>query len=95
NYNKQLDFEHLAGYMNLNRDYVCALFKKVTNQSITRYLIGIRIKKAKELLLNTNFNMNSICLEVGIENEQYFCKLFKKYEGISPNQYRSLYWRGL
>lgn len=90
NYTKQLDLNMLAGYVGLSPNYICNIFKKVTNETIIGYLNMVRIKKAKELMLNSQLNINQICEMIGIENWKYFSELFKKYEGISPKQYRTL-----
>lgn len=91
NYKKDLDIGFLADTLKLNRDYMCNIFRKTTNYTLVNYLNKLRINKAKELLLSSSCNINIICKEVGINNEYYFSKLFKKLEGITPKQYRSFF----
>ena len=90
NYKKHLDLNELGAYMGLNANYLCNIFKKTTGHTILNYHNRIKINKAKELIMSSELNINRICIEVGIENEQYFSRLFKKNEGISPKQFRLL-----
>jgi two-component system response regulator YesN len=48
----------------------------------------VRIDKAKELLANPNLKIVDISQAVGYQDEKYFSKVFKKLEGVSPNEYR-------
>ncbi|MHB1483511.1 MAG: helix-turn-helix domain-containing protein [Saccharofermentanales bacterium] len=91
NYKNDLDISILASLLKLNRDYMCNVFRKTTNFTLIDYLNKLRINKAKELMLSSDNKINMICKEVGIENEYYFSKLFKKYEGITPRQFKSFF----
>ncbi|UZQ86925.1 helix-turn-helix transcriptional regulator [Thermoclostridium stercorarium] len=61
------------------------------NMSITDYLNTYRIEKAKNMLKNSNLNLEKIALSVGYNNIQSFKRYFKKYEGITPSEYRKIY----
>ncbi|MCJ0586345.1 helix-turn-helix domain-containing protein, partial [Enterococcus cecorum] len=54
----------------------------------------IRIKRAQYLLLNSNFNINEISEEIGYNNTNYFSKMFKKLNGITPKEFREEYKDG-
>lgn len=64
------------------------LSKKNFNMGISDYIRLQRIKKAKKLLLSTEDSISQIALSVGIRDTNYFIRTFKKYEGITPLQYR-------
>ena len=64
-------------------------FKKSTGKSPSQYLIDIRIKKAEELLLFSNYTSSQIAEFLGYYNYSYFSRLFKKRVGVSPNEYRT------
>ena len=48
-----------------------------------------RMERAKSLLQDTNMKINMICVQVGYQDAEYFCTLFKKITGVTPNQYRA------
>ncbi len=64
------------------------LFKEVFKISPLNYVTQIRIKKAKELLIHTEYQVGEIAGMVGIFDEVYFSKFFKKHTGKTPNEYR-------
>ena len=64
------------------------LFKALFNSTPNRYLTSVRIKKAKELLLNPEISIKRIAELSGFEDFYYFSKVFKKETGLSPMQFR-------
>ncbi|KRE96686.1 transcriptional regulator [Paenibacillus sp. Soil766] len=62
-------------------------FKQVTGQTFIDYLTQFRLNQAKKLLVETDEKINDIAMQVGYQ-PPYFNRLFKKYEGITPGQYR-------
>lgn len=89
NYQTQLTLEKVAGQMMLNPTYFSTLFKQATGSSFKDYLNYIRIEESKKLLTNTGDSILDIALAVGFENQSYFTKVFKKYTGMTPKQYRN------
>ena len=59
--------------------------------TIGEYLTHLRIEKAKSLLMHTDISNASIASRTGINSQQYFCRLFKKETGMSPQEYRRSY----
>ncbi|MNY49749.1 Arabinose operon regulatory protein [compost metagenome] len=78
----------MASHIHLNPSYFSALFKEQTGFTFSEYVARSRIQKAKELLLQTRLTIADISEQVGYQTSKYFIKLFKEYEGTSPNQYR-------
>ncbi len=64
------------------------LFRENIGTSVNEYLIFCRMEKAKEYLLQTDEPVCRICERVGIPNYTYFCKLFRKREGMTPQAFR-------
>lgn len=64
------------------------LFKENTGLSPHRYLLEIRIAKACELLEDTDLSIAQICAEIGIADQNYFSRVFKKIRNCSPSEYR-------
>ena len=71
--------------------YISRVFKQRTGKNLTDFIGEIRIQKAKELLTQTDQKVGDIAAAVGIENRTTFLRVFKKYEGISPIEYRNLH----
>ncbi|MFQ8730023.1 MAG: helix-turn-helix domain-containing protein [Enterocloster bolteae] len=55
------------------------------------YLNSYRIEHAKTKLKDSNLSVNEISYSVGFQDARYFSKLFKKYVGITPKDYRKIY----
>lgn len=88
NYQKNLTQDFISCLFYLNRSYLSQLFKAKTNQKFVDYLNQVRIDKAKELLSGSDRKMYQVAKAVGYDNVKYFFRVFKKYEGITPEQYR-------
>ncbi|WP_151737785.1 response regulator transcription factor [Paenibacillus tengchongensis] len=88
-YMHNFELERLAETVGMNASYISRLFKYKTGQTITDYLIGIRIAKAKELLTTRPDLKNyEIAEKVGYSDPVYFNKLFKKVCGVTPKDYK-------
>jgi len=88
NYMNDLNVNKLAEYVNLNRSYLCSVFKKILNTSPQTYIAQYRMNKACELLKNQTYSISDISLMVGYKDYAVFQRYFKKTIGTSPNQYR-------
>ncbi|MPM46184.1 HTH-type transcriptional activator RhaR [bioreactor metagenome] len=86
-----LSLESVSGIVQLNSSYFSALFKKSVGKGFADYIVDLRIRKAKELLVETNFSIANIALQIGYRDPKHFAKLFKKCCQIKPNEYRKLY----
>ncbi len=91
NFRQQNSLELLGSCFNLNPFYLQKLFKKYIGQSPNEYCIYMRITHAKELMRTTNKSISEIAYQVGVENLGYFTRLFKKHEGLTPQEYRQLW----
>ncbi len=91
NYAQKISLEKIANNMYLSPVYISRIFKEVTGESPINYLIKIRLAKAKELLeKDDSSNVKAIGTAVGYDDVYHFSKLFKKYYGISPLNYRKM-----
>jgi YesN/AraC family two-component response regulator len=73
-------------YMSKSNFFRC--FKREFGISPVDFIILERINAAKKLLKNINVTISQVCYAVGINNLSYFFKLFKRVEGITPNEFR-------
>jgi len=78
--------------MNITANYISHIFKSSTGMSFPEYLTMVRIEKAKELLINTQDQINDIGCKCGYNNISTFMRSFKNIVGISPGKYRSIYF---
>lgn len=89
-YRQNFELERLSDRVGMNASYLSRLFKCKTGKTITDYLIGIRITKAKELLKDhPDLKNYEIAEKVGYNDPVYFNKLFKKVCGVTPKDYKS------
>lgn len=90
NYSEKISLDRIAENMYLSPFYISKIFKSETGDTPIRYLINIRLEKAKELLENeSESSIQEIAGRVGYEDAYHFSKLFKKRYGLSPSQVRN------
>lgn len=72
----------------ISKNSLYKLFRIHRNCTVVEYITQKRLEKAKKLLIETDRSVCDIAEAVGVSNYTYFCRLFKKKEGMSPMQYR-------
>ena len=88
-YKEPISLNSVAEQLNITPQYLSRLFMKEMSRSFVDYLTSYRMERAKNLLQDTNMKINMICVQVGYQDAKYFCTLFKKITGVTPNQYRA------
>ncbi|MDO8686267.1 MAG: helix-turn-helix domain-containing protein, partial [Clostridiales bacterium] len=88
NFHTNIQLDVVALKFGLNSKYLSRVFKCLTGSNFCDYLSDIRLQKAKELLKNTQMMIQDIALNVGYNDHQYFHRVFKKYCGVTPNEFR-------
>ncbi|WP_078408605.1 response regulator [Priestia abyssalis] len=91
NFNRDVKLQEIADRFYLSREYISRKFKQEFNENISDYLVKIRMNKAKSLLKNSQLKIYEIANMIGYQDDKYFRKVFKKIEGITPNEYRGLH----
>lgn len=86
-YNEKIKIDDISDKMQLSSSYIGNIFKRVTGKSIIKYLLEVRISKAKDLLRDGN-TVSETAHMVGFNDIFYFSKVFKKLESITPSQYK-------
>lgn len=84
----QWTIENLASTIGMSRAAFAKKFTSLVGQTVFTYLSNLRIQKAKEMILTTNWLIDDIALNVGYESERAFNKTFSKYMGMTPKQFR-------
>jgi AraC-like DNA-binding protein len=82
--------KYLANKVHLSPSYLSDLLKKETSKNAQEHIHFYLIEEAKNILLNSEKNINEIAFDLGFEYPQYFNKLFKKKTGKTPMEYRNL-----
>lgn len=80
--------DEICAYTNLNKYYLCHLFKETTSMTLSDYILQKRLSLAKQKLLYTDQSISEIALSCGFGSFSYFSALFKKNETISPGAFR-------
>ncbi|MDE6673333.1 MAG: AraC family transcriptional regulator [Acetatifactor sp.] len=94
-YSEKISLDTIAENMYLSPFYISKIFKSETGDTPIRHLINIRLERAKEMLMQEEMSIQKVAAAVGYEDAYHFSKLFKKYYGKSPLQFRKENMRGL
>jgi two-component system response regulator YesN len=93
NLGNDLTLTKLAEVGGFNASYLSRIFKQKYHCNVSEYIVQERMQCAKRLLIETNKKVNKIGEEVGYSLPHSFTRIFKKSEGITPVEYRELYWK--
>ena len=88
NYSNNITLKAVAKHVHLNPAYFSTIFKQSSGSSYKEYLNMVRIEESKRLLANTDYSIIDIAIATGFEDQSYFSKVFKRYTGLTPKQYR-------
>ncbi|WP_227793413.1 phosphoenolpyruvate hydrolase family protein [Paenibacillus guangzhouensis] len=89
NYMNEISFIDLARVAHVSRSYLSSLFTKSVGCSFQTYIVQYRMDKAAEILDRENILLSELAPLVGYQDYAQFSKMFKKYKGCTPKQYRS------
>lgn len=89
-YQKDISLQDLADLCNVNTNYAGNLFKSETGEPFIKYLTRLRMERAEILLKSTEGTVAEIAAMVGYNDYFYFAKVFKKYAGMTPTEYRGM-----
>ncbi|WP_248923878.1 response regulator [Paenibacillus hamazuiensis] len=88
---KDLSLNRLSEKVYMNPSYLSRLYKQLTGTGISEFILEVRMEKAKELLKLSRHKVQDISRMTGFETPAYFTRLFKKYTGLTPQEYRELH----
>ena len=83
----ELSLDYVAEHVNVNPSYLSSVFNREVGMNLARYVMGLRVEKAKALIASGTLRVADIALQVGYHNKRYFCEVFKKIEGCTPKEY--------
>lgn len=85
-----LSLNSIADQLSMSPIYLSRLYKQLTVNSLSDVIAEMRMNKAKELLRDSEYTVSEIAEKTGYTNSSYFYRLFKKNNGITPNDYRKM-----
>jgi AraC-like DNA-binding protein len=88
NLREPLRIDHICKKFHISKNSLYAHFKETYGKTVNEFIVDERMNMASQLLLNGSEPIYIVAESVGIDNHTYFCKIFKKRNGITPNQYR-------
>ena len=90
NYMKQPGLEFISKAAGVSSQHLCRLFRQTMNCRPMEYITKRNIQAAKMLLAETQKTIDQIAGETGFCDSSYFCKIFQRFESITPSQFRSI-----
>lgn len=88
NSTSNIKLKDLALITKLSPNFLCKIFKDVTQETISAYIHKCKIVQAKKLILQSELSMKQIAFSCGFESDTYFFYLFKRYEGMTPSEFK-------
>lgn len=89
NFDQKLSLQIVADSLYVSTWHLCKVLKKETGTNFVDLLNGIRVNKAKEMLVTTNLRIYEVATKVGYSDTAYFSKIFKRFVDMTPNEYRN------
>lgn len=88
NLSGDLSLTHFAEMLHFHPIYLSNLFRQVTGKCFSDYIGEMKVDRAKELIKSSSMKIIEISGLLGFTSQSYFNRFFKKYTGITPNEYR-------
>ena len=93
-FGEDIYLDMMSELLGITSNYLSHYFKEKTGVTFSDYLAGIRIKKAKEMLAETDMRVDEIALAVCYQHTNSFIRMFKKMTGQTPGEYRKTVGKG-
>ncbi len=84
----RISLDQVASVANMSASHFCRVFKKATDMNFSEYVSRVRIEKAKNMLLESNYTMTHIAFDTGFNSVTDFNRTFKKITGVTPTGFR-------
>ena len=88
NYTEKIQIPYLARLENLSNSRYITIFSKEMGKTPSEYILDLRLSRARELLLTTDMEISLVGASSGYKDQYFFSRIFKKYTGMSPNEFR-------
>lgn len=88
NLHKDISVLDVADAVFLNSKYLNTVFKQVTGENISKYIIKCKLEKAVQLLKDPSVKIYEVCDQLGYSSQNYFRDIFTSHYGVSPSEFR-------
>ena len=88
NYTEDITLEKIAALTGLSEKYICRIFKEYTSKTLVNYINEMRVERAAFDIRNKGKNITAAAFDSGFNDLSYFCKIFKRYKGMTPKEYK-------
>lgn len=88
NITEKITVSQICEKMSYSRAYLSKIFKQTTDYTILEYILMLKIREAKKLIREGNFNFTQISDKLSFENPHYFSRVFKRVSNMTPNDYK-------
>ena len=86
-YSHNIKIDDLSNTLGLNRKYLAKIFKKSTGQTMSEFLLEVRMRRASAAISDGERSITKIASMVGFDDPLFFSRQFKKYYGVSPTEF--------
>lgn len=90
-FNMPLTLKEISEYVGMNENYFSDYFSKLTGMTFKQFQTELRVRYAKQMLLDKNYSLEDIAEAVGYSDVKYFSRVFKQITGTAPGEYRKKY----
>lgn len=87
---ENIRIEEICSAFGYSKSFLCRFFKTHTGDSLSSYAAKVKMKRAKELLRNNSLNITEISSRLSFETPQYFARVFKRENGMTPSEWRKM-----
>lgn len=91
--NEKISLDVISQELDINKSYLCELFKKETGITINQYSLKLKIEAAEKMLMYTDYAPADISNYFAFASHSHFINTFKKHTGLTPNEYRKLHYK--
>ena len=90
NVNRSIRVDEIAATLNITPQYLCTLYKKVTGTTIVNYVNRLKLENIKNLVVNNGISIRQAGESVGLYDESYISRMFKKYYGLNLSELKKI-----
>jgi AraC-like DNA-binding protein len=85
---EKIKAEYISKHLGISESYLGRYFKKHANETMQQYIINYKLKLIENRLLHSNMRIVEIADEFGFTDKSHFNRIFKKYKGMNPSEFR-------